>query len=275
MPISRGVRISVEATGSGPALLLLHGIGGGRRQWRGPRGGLPADLAVVAWDARGYGDSEGPPVARFADFAEDLLRLMDALGLDRALAAGHSMGGRVLIEAAALAPDRFAALVLTGAQPAYLAHCDEAGRRAYVAAREAMFEGGAVSRAAAERVAAEVLAPGASEAARRETIEGFLRLRRDGFLAALRASLGWDRRGAAARLAMPATVVGGALDPVCPPAETRALAHAIGQGPPVLLEGVGHMIHLEAPDRLASILTDVAARHATAADRLDAEAVGA
>lgn len=265
-----GVRLAVEAAGRGPVLLLLHGIGGHRGQWRAQTQALADRFCVVAVDARNYGDSQGPPVARFADFATDLVALLDALGLDRVLAAGHSMGGRILIEAALLAPARFAALVLSGAQPAYLEHMTATERAAYVDKRAMMFEGGQVSPAMAARVAADVLPPHAAPAHHEALADSFRRLRPEGYLAALAASAGWNRAADVARLRLPVSVLGGALDTICPPAECHRLAAALGQGPAVILPGVGHMAQIEVPEAVTAFLDARLAPHGAQADRADA-----
>ena len=72
---------------------------------------------VVAVDAAGHGDTHDfhPSKARLVDFAALTLRTLDVLGIDRAVLAGHSMGGRVAIELAAGAPERVLAAVLINA----------------------------------------------------------------------------------------------------------------------------------------------------------------
>jgi len=268
--LPHGVRLAVEAAGAGPAVVLLHGIGGHRGQWRQQLRALSDRFGVIAWDARNYGDSHGPRVERFEAFAGDLFALLDALGLGRVIAVGHSMGGRILIEAALARPGRFAGLVLSGAQPAYLEHMTPEGRAAYVEKRTGMFAGGVVRPETAARVAAEVLPPDAPEALRAELAAGFARLRPEGYLAALEASAGWSRVAGLGRLRMPVAVLGGALDTVCPPAECHRLAAALGQGPATILEGVGHMAQIEAPEAVTSFVRAFAADHGAGADRFDA-----
>ena len=74
-------RIAVDHAGEGPLVVLMHGIGGNRRNWRDQMPVLAQKYHVVAWDARGYGDSddyEGP--LDFADFNRDLLRVIAHFG---------------------------------------------------------------------------------------------------------------------------------------------------------------------------------------------------
>src|SRR5204862_6175293 len=71
--------------GDGPPLVLLHGIGGGARSFRHQLDGLSGNLRVIAWDAPGYGGSTALAAAApdSGDYAAALLRLIDALALDR------------------------------------------------------------------------------------------------------------------------------------------------------------------------------------------------
>ncbi|MEM8662509.1 MAG: alpha/beta hydrolase [Pseudomonadota bacterium] len=256
-----GAHIHVTDTGDGVATVFLHGIGGNGGQWAPILSKLTSAGRLIAWDARCYGQSDGPPPSNFSAFADDLLALLDALQLKRILAVGHSMGGRILIEAALRAPERFGALFLSGTQPAYLAHMSEADRAAYVSARETLFEAGRVPPQKAEKVARSVLAPGTGAPAIKRLADDFVRLRPEGYLAALKVSFGWDRRADLAALKMPVRVVSGALDTVCPAAETLALADAVGDPSPVLLRGVGHMPQIEAPQVFAELVGAFIAEH--------------
>ena len=230
---------------------------------------LASDYALIAWDARGYGDSVGPQVTCMGDFAKDLLHTLDALGLEKVIAVGHSMGGRIVMEAASVAPDRFAALVLSGAQASYLAHMTDAEREIYVSSRQALFSDGSVPEDRARSVAAQVLPPDASESSRAQVAADLAALRPEGYLSALAASAGWDQSDSLSDLTMPVMVMGGALDSVCPPEECQRIATLIGQDPAVILKGIGHMPHIEAPDQVTTLLRGFLARHADLASRID------
>ncbi|MGP9539327.1 alpha/beta fold hydrolase [Brachybacterium sp. AOP43-C2-M15] len=100
---------------NGPAdglpLLLLHGGAVDKRSWHPQLTAFP-DHRVLALDARGHGessDAEGP--YRLAD---DVIALMDSLGLERAVPIGVSMGGGTATDLALEHPDRVAALVVIG-----------------------------------------------------------------------------------------------------------------------------------------------------------------
>jgi pimeloyl-ACP methyl ester carboxylesterase len=108
-------RIFVRSAGEeGPALVLVHGLGGAGTQWRPQLAALAPDLRLFAPDLRGHGRSERPADGAYgiAAHAADVVALADALGLDRFALAGHSFGAWVALEVAAVHPDRVFALAL-------------------------------------------------------------------------------------------------------------------------------------------------------------------
>lgn len=110
--VVHGTRLAYDEAGSGPAVVLCHAGIADRRMWTGPYEALAAECRVVRFDWRGYGDS-GPATAEHT-LHGDLLGLLDALGIDRVVLAGCSVGGAAALDAALAAPDRVAGLVLTG-----------------------------------------------------------------------------------------------------------------------------------------------------------------
>jgi N-formylmaleamate deformylase len=80
--------------GSGPPVVLLHGLMGSGACWTPVARALEAEYDVVMPDARGHGDSSAPPHGyRYEDHATDLMDLIRALDLYRPVLIGHSMGG--------------------------------------------------------------------------------------------------------------------------------------------------------------------------------------
>lgn len=105
-----GAALSGEAKGAGSPLVFVHGIAGDRREWDRLMAALPPDLATVRYDLRGFGAS----TAEDAEFShtEDLLGLLDALGIGRAPILGLSMGGGVALNFALSHPERVSRLIL-------------------------------------------------------------------------------------------------------------------------------------------------------------------
>jgi pimeloyl-ACP methyl ester carboxylesterase len=108
--------------GSGPAVVLLHAGVADLRMWDGPAAALARRHTVVRCDLRGFGGSDLAPGASYSD-PEDVLALLDALGVDRFALVGASYGGWVALQVAGAAPERVAGLVMI-APPAELVEPD-------------------------------------------------------------------------------------------------------------------------------------------------------
>ena len=106
----RGLRFHYLDWGneSAPALVLLHGLGGAAGEWRRVGEHFRSHYRVLALDQRGHGRSGHAADRAYAtdDFVADLEAFLDALGIDRAILCGHSMGGHNVIAFAARHPAR-------------------------------------------------------------------------------------------------------------------------------------------------------------------------
>lgn len=118
--LSNGITLHYAAQGptSGPALVMLHGFTDSWFSFSRVLPLMPLELRIVAPDMRGHGDSERPATGyRLDDLADDVVRMMDALQIPKAVVIGHSMGSFVARKVYELAPDRVSGLVLVGAGP--------------------------------------------------------------------------------------------------------------------------------------------------------------
>jgi pimeloyl-ACP methyl ester carboxylesterase len=109
-----GTCVSTLTMGSGPHVLLLHGLGGTRASFFETAAALAERYTVHVPDLPGFGSSGKPATGGYNArwFAEIMLGLMDELGIERAHIVGNSMGGRISIEMGLLAPERVGALAL-------------------------------------------------------------------------------------------------------------------------------------------------------------------
>jgi pimeloyl-ACP methyl ester carboxylesterase len=97
--------ISLERTGQGEPLLLIHGTGGTRLHWQPVTGLLESERSLLLVDLPGHGESPRPPVgvpSTPIGYAELLAAMLDELGLDRIHCAGNSVGGWTALELAKL-----------------------------------------------------------------------------------------------------------------------------------------------------------------------------
>lgn len=109
-----GEKIWYETAGSGPDLVLTHGLGGNAAVWYQQVPYFAQHYRVISWDQRGFGRSTNAagnhgPRAAIGDLAE----IMDHLGVERADVVGQSMGGWVATGAAISYPERIKSVVLS------------------------------------------------------------------------------------------------------------------------------------------------------------------
>lgn len=239
--------LNMEISGSGAtALLYLHYWGGSARTWRPVIDALPDDCTHVAVDLRGWGDSGKPDTGyRLADMADDVRGTIDALGLERYVLVGHSMGGKLAQYLAADRPAGLLGLVLVAPSPPLPLPLD-AAQRAVIAHA---YDDAASIAATLDHVLTAGPLP---QALRSQVVEDSLR----GAAAAKRAwphgAMAEDITDRARGIDVPVTVVSGELDRVDPPA--ALLTHLLPFIPHAVLEtvpGRGHLLPLEAPQAVA------------------------
>jgi pimeloyl-ACP methyl ester carboxylesterase len=225
----------------GSAVLLLHGAGGSRLNW-------PSELrrldgaTVYALDLPGHGRSKGQGRDTIAGYAEDVLAVLDVVGVERAVIAGHSMGGAVALTLALDSPDRVAGLVLIAT-----------GARLRVASAileqiPADFE------AALDTITRYAWASGAPT----NLVElGRERLRETGPGVLLGDLIACDRFDVMERLDeidVPTLVIAGSADRLSPIKYARYLAGHISSAQVVTIGGAGHMVMLERSAKVADAI---------------------
>ena len=243
-----GVNLAVEVRGDGPAILFIHGYPLDRTIWAPQLDALDG-WRRIAPDLRGMGESDAPDLGYgMGTYAEDLVALLDALGVERAVVAGLSMGGYVAFELLRRWRARVSGLVLIATR----AEADSPdARRARDAAAHQARESGAA--AIAEAMLPNLLAP----ASRERDPALAERVRRvmtnapvAGIVGALSAMR--DRPDSTGLLStlegVPTLVVAGAEDRIIPPEKARAMADRISDAEFVLIPGAAHLPTLEAPE---------------------------
>ena len=124
--------------GSGPPLVLVHGVGMSAAFWRPQLFALAPHRMVVAYDMLGHGEAPLPPVKpSLDDYADQLQGVLNGLGLGRVALVGHSMGALVVLHHALAHPERVERVVAMNA-----VYCRSPEQLAAVQARAADLESG-------------------------------------------------------------------------------------------------------------------------------------
>ncbi|HET7313638.1 alpha/beta fold hydrolase [Salinisphaera sp.] len=118
--IANGLTLHADESGRGPlTLVFLHYWGGTARTWHPVMAALPENLRKISLDARGWGQSDRPEDGYdIATMADDVEAAIAALGLERYVLVGHSMGGKVAQLLASRRPSGLVGLVLVAPSPA-------------------------------------------------------------------------------------------------------------------------------------------------------------
>jgi non-heme chloroperoxidase len=242
-----GLHYATQGPATGPALVMLHGF---TDSWFSFSRALPlmsSEMRVVAPDMRGHGDSDRPSIGyRLADMADDVVRMLDALQIPKAVLVGHSMGSFVARKVYEFAPDRVSRLVLVGAGPSTqtpvmsgLLHMinwlTDPVDEPFV--RE--FQMSCVHAPVPEPFMEAVIANSRRVPARiwKDVMQGLLE-----------SEINLSRPG------VRTLVLGGRQDAVFSPMEQMVLARQFPLGELHLVDGVGHSLHWEQPATFVSAL---------------------
>ncbi|MGH2853997.1 MAG: alpha/beta fold hydrolase [Solirubrobacteraceae bacterium] len=263
-----GRRLRYLDAGAGErALLLVHGMGGCRLHWSHTVRALAGHARVLALDLPGFGASELPAAGAsldgFADIAADLAR---ALGIERLVFVGHSLGGPIAIRFAARHPDLAEAIVLVGGAVFQFSAllglrdvprlCAERPRESAAIAAEVIGAGLPVPAAACRLIARSALlrraflAPYAFQPAGLAPDGAALLLAgagARGVWPTVRAIGRSEPLEGIERVACPILSIAGQHDRIAPLRDTEAFQRHVPRARTIVLAGCGHMAMLERP----------------------------
>jgi 3-oxoadipate enol-lactonase len=249
-------KLAYDTRGAGPVLVLLHAFPFDRRMWSEELARLSDVRRVIAVDLRGFGDSQlwGEPTVD--ELADDVVALLDELGVPMATVCGLSMGGYVALAIAARHKARLAALVLADTRAAADSEVARLAREATM--RQVRNDGPA---AFLDGVPERMLSRHASDDLR-QRVRDLCVDRADTILAATRALAHRpDRTPLLATIDCPTLLVCGGEDTTSPAPEMRSLAAQIPDAEYVEIAGAGHLSNLEAPDRFDEAVARFLAAH--------------
>lgn len=244
----QSVELAYEEFGQGAPVVFLHGFPFDHTIWTPLVPHLQQRARLIMPDLRGHGNSPAPVgVYRMRDMAEDVVCLLDKLKIERAVLVGHSMGGYVSLAFAHAYPGRLAGLGLIATQ----AGADTPERRQ-----------------ARLRTASQVLRKGTklvvNQMINRLTpdtrllqplAELMLRARPEGVAGSLRGMAERpNMEGVLSGIGVPAVVIAGDKDDLLPSEAMQTMAQMLPKGWLVEIAGAGHMLMMEAPDRVTEAL---------------------
>lgn len=249
----RGI-VSYSQTGSGPALLLLHGIGSSAQSWRAAMSILATRFQVIAWNAPGYGQSThlAQPQPETEDYAQCLHALVETLDIKAIHLVGHSLGALMATRFARLFPAKVRTLQLASCALGH-ARYDAPRRAALLQSRLDDVDNLGIAGMAAKR-GPNLLSSHASADMIAQVVETMASLDARGYAQAAHMLSSGDLLSDIAALdaTLPLQVLYGADDRITPPAANEEAA-AARQGTKITrIPDAGHAVYIEKPEEFSA-----------------------
>ncbi len=244
---ANGINLYYELYGDGPPLVLIEGIGYATWMWFRQVGPLSAANRLLIYDNRGVGNSEKPEVDyTLQDMADDLLGLLDALGIQKATVLGLSMGGTIAQQFTLSYPERVERLILASTH---------LGLKAMIpipeeAARLMVPDTSLPPAARIRKAMAPAFAPGWAEA-HPGIVDAivFMRLAAvqppDAWLRQWNAGATFDSVDRIASISVPTLIMHGDQDRVVPVGNAHMIAGRLPEAELRIFQGGGHLVHIE------------------------------
>lgn len=247
-----GKEIAVDDFGEGEVLLCVHGLGGTSNFWRPVVTAFADSHRVIAPDLPGAGRSDVDPELSIQSLVQDLLALLDELGVDKVLLVGHSMGTIVCQHMAVAAPERISAMVLLGplaappdaARPVIAERAKAARSNGMLAIANAIADGALSRETKAENPNAQGFV---REMLLRQPAEGYA-------LSCL--ALSEAQAADAAAIHCPVLLVTGDQDGVAPQASVALLHESLARSDMHVLERCGHWTMSERDADVVRLMRD-------------------
>lgn len=246
--------------GRGEPVVLVHGLADDHRAWRWVVAPLMLTRRVILYDFRGHGESAlGAADGTLAQLGDDLVGLLDALGIARATVAGFSLGGTIAMRAAIDHPDRIEALALVGTS----SRVNRVAREWYEARADMVDRADSALRNTLDEDTHDVYRN------RPDQIPDGLTIRRQsttdprGYANACRAMASLNEApldDELSAITVPTVVLAGDVDQHCPPRAAEIIAERIAHSTLAVLADTGHPLPVERPTEVASAIADLGGR---------------
>jgi pimeloyl-[acyl-carrier protein] methyl ester esterase len=258
---TRGSTVYFDDAGDGVPVLFIHGWLMSRKVWIGQQP-LSTGLRMITVDLRGHGESTAADFS-YADCLDDILQLLDFLGIARAVIAGWSMGAQIAMRLYERAPEVVAGIVLISGTPCFCSKSDYSHGLPAVEVRSMalriksdyiqtageffkwMFADGELENGDSARIAAQVFSrlPDTAVA-----------------VAALKILSSQDLRETLQSIQVPLLLLHGMEDRICLPGASRYMAEKLPTAELIMFADTGHAPFLSHADSFNSMISDFAKR---------------
>jgi 3-oxoadipate enol-lactonase len=241
-----GIRYLEAGEQGAVPILFLHGIGGGAPAFAPQLEHFGHSYRAIAWEMPGYAGSVPLPLVTMEALAAALAGFIRALGLERPVLVGHSIGGMIVQRLLAEAPDAARAVVLAQTS-AVFGSKDPEWAEAFIKDRLGPLDAGRSLEEIAPEAIRALIGEGADPEGVARAQECLAGVPDSTYRDMVLAMPGFDQREALPRIAAPTLVLAGSRDRNAPPAGMERMAARIPGARYAVLEGVGHLAYAERP----------------------------
>jgi 3-oxoadipate enol-lactonase len=254
--------LAIDHAGEGELLILMHGIGGNRTNWTEQIEVFSEYFHTVAWDARGYGESDdydGP--LDFNDFSRDLKRVLDYFGVEKAHISGLSMGGRISQSFYAMFPERVKTLTLVATFTGFNNFSDAEKQKFLDLRLKPLVEEGKDVMDIAPVVAKTLVGPHATEAQYQQLVDSMKYLHKESYIKTVRATTMFDQTANLENISVPTLLVFGENDSLTNPTIGKTMADRITGCEFKVIPKSGHLINLEQSQLFTETMLEFLLKH--------------
>jgi 3-oxoadipate enol-lactonase len=240
--------ISVDYCGQGEMVLFLHGIGGNKKNWKNNINFFSKNFLTVAWDTRGYGDSDDyNGELDFDNILDDLKKVIDFFKKTGAHIVGLSMGGQI----ATLFYDKYPNYVktLTLCDTHFgLSNLSPTEIEKFINLRKEPLLNGKVPKDIAPSVASTLIGDNNNISAYNQLVESMSLLHKESYLKTIESSMRTEHRHIFKNIKVPTLIMVGELDTLTPPSMSKSIMNEIKGSYLKIIPKAGHLINIEEPD---------------------------
>ena len=245
--IGKTPSISVDYSGKGEMIIFLHGIGGNKKNWKNNIHFFAKKFLTVAWDTRGYGDSDDyDGELDFEDIIDDLRSVIDFFEKTEAHIVGLSMGGQI----ATLFYDKYPNYVktLTLCDTHFgLSNLSPTEIEKFINLRKEPLLNGKEPKDIAPIVASTLIGDINNHSAYEQLVESMSLLHKESYLKTIESSMRTEHLHIFKNIKVPTLIMVGELDTLTPPSMSKKIMTDIEGSSLKIIPKAGHLINIEQP----------------------------
>ena len=239
--------ISIDYAGQGEMIIFLHGIGGNKKNWTKNITFFSQKFLSVAWDTRGYGESddyEGD--LYFEDVLDDLVKIFKHFNKDKAHIVGLSMGGQIATLFYEKYPSYVKSLILCDTHFG-LSNLSPQEIEKFVNLRKEPLINGKEPRDIAPIVASTLIGDVNNKSAYNQLVNSMELLHKESYLKTIETSMRTEHRHIFKTINVPTLIMVGELDALTPPSMSNEIMKEIKNSKLIVIPNAGHLSNIENP----------------------------